>query len=130
MQSNANRAPGFRRQPDYPLTIEPVSGRVWVEFAGRIVAETRAALCLREARLAPVWYLPREDVRTELMLPSEHTSYCPYKGEASYWHLRVDERRSVNAVWSYEAPYDEVAAIAGYLAFYPARVDAVRGPAG
>jgi uncharacterized protein (DUF427 family) len=111
--------------PDHPITIEPNPARVVVSAAGRVLLDSRGALTLREAAYPPVQYLPREDVDMTLLARSEHTSYCPYKGECSYYSIPLGGERSVNAVWSYEAPYAAVAAIKGYLAFYRDRVDSI-----
>jgi uncharacterized protein (DUF427 family) len=99
--------PVKRPGPDHPITIEP------------------KALTLREASLPPVQYIPREDVDMSLLSRSDHATYCPYKGECAYYSIPVGGHRSVNAVWTYEAPYADVAAIKGYLAFYPNRVDRI-----
>lgn len=111
--------------PDHPITIEANPRRVRVTFAGRVVAETTRALTLREAAYAPVHYIPREDVDPALLQASTHRTYCPYKGDASYHSIEAGDRRSENAIWCYEAPYPAVAEIAGHLAFYPSRVDAI-----
>jgi uncharacterized protein (DUF427 family) len=117
--------PVKRPGPDHPITIEPNPNRVIVTVAGRAVADTRKALTLREASLPPVQYIPREDVDMSLLSRSDHATYCPYKGECAYYSIPVGGHRSVNAVWTYEAPYADVAAIKGYLAFYPNRVDRI-----
>ena len=115
------REPG----PDHPIAIAPQPGRVRVRLDGMVVAETTRALALAEARYPAVLYVPREDARWEAFRPNPRSTHCPYKGNASYYDLVVNgETRSV-AVWSYEAPYPAVAAIAGHLAFYPDRVDAI-----
>jgi uncharacterized protein (DUF427 family) len=111
--------------PDHPITIERNAARVVVAVSGRIVADTREALTLREAHYPAVQYIPRKDVDMTLLLRSDHTTYCPYKGEASYFSILVGGSRSIGAVWSYEAPYAAVAAIKDHLAFYPDRVDAI-----
>lgn len=111
--------------PDHPITIEPNPRKVRVTFAGRLVAETTRALILREAALPPVLYIPREDAGMALLRPSPHRTHCPYKGDASYFSIEAGERVSADAAWSYEAPYPAMAAIAGHLAFYPGRVDAI-----
>jgi uncharacterized protein (DUF427 family) len=115
------RVPG----PDHPITVSPNPGRVIVTFNGRVVADTRRALTLREAGYAPVQYIPRADVDMTLLERTAHATYCPYKGDASYFSLQADGRVSENAVWSYEAPYPAVAAIKAHLAFYPSRVDRI-----
>jgi uncharacterized protein (DUF427 family) len=116
--------------PDHPITIEPNGHRIMVKVAGRIVADTRDALTLREASYAPVQYIPRKDVDMTLLERTDHTTYCPYKGDATYFSIPVGGERSTNAVWSYEAPYADVADIKDHLAFYPERVDAIEERAG
>lgn len=111
--------------PDHPITIEPNPARVVVSVAGRVIADTRSALTLREARYPPVQYVPRTDVDLSLLSRTDHATYCPYKGGAAYYSIPVGGERSANAVWTYEAPYDAVAAIRDHLAFYPDRVDAI-----
>ncbi len=115
------RVPG----PDHPIAIAPNPGRVRVAFNGRVVADTRRALTLREASYPPVQYIPRADIDMALLERTAHATYCPYKGDASYFSLNADGRASENAVWSYEAPYAAVAAIKEHLAFYPSRVDRI-----
>ena len=109
----------------HPITIEPNPARVVVTVAGRVVADTRRALTLREADYPPVQYIPREDVDLSLLLRNDHASYCPFKGDAAYYSIPAGGDRSVNAVWTYEQPYDAVREIAGHLAFYPSRVDSI-----
>lgn len=115
------RIPG----PDHPITITANPGRVTVSVAGRVVADTRAALTLQEASYPPVQYIPRRDVDMSLLERTDHASHCPYKGDAAYYSIPVGGDRSVNAVWTYEAPHDAVAAIKDHLAFYPDRVDRI-----
>jgi uncharacterized protein (DUF427 family) len=110
---------------DHPITIEPSPARVTVTFAGQVVAETTSALTLREASYPPVQYIPLGDVDPAVLVASDHATYCPYKGDAAYYGLRVGERVAENALWTYESPYDAVAAIRGHLAFYPDRVDSI-----
>jgi len=111
--------------PDHPISIEPAGQRVVVKVADRIIADTRNALILREASYPPVFYIPRDDADMGLLQRSTRHSYCPYKGEASYFGITVGGERSINAVWSYEAPYEAVAQIEDHLAFYPDRVDSI-----
>src|SRR5689334_1196590 len=107
------------------ITVTPHPKRVRVRFNGRTVADTTRALALREGGHGTVLYLPRADAEMDLFARSTRTSHCPYKGDANYYTLAVDGRTAENAVWTYETPKPEVAAIAGYLAFYPDRVDAI-----
>lgn len=115
------RIPG----PDHPISITRNPRRVVVTLGGKVVADTRQALTLREASYPPVQYIPRQDVDMALLARTDHATYCPYKGEASYWSIRTGRRVVDDAVWSYEVPYPDVAAIAGHLAFYADRVDAI-----
>src|SRR5690349_9794038 len=121
MTDNPMKIPG----PDHPITIEANPSRVVVKIGGKIIADTSNALTLREASYAPVQYIPRRDVDMAALARSEHTSYCPYKGVASYYSIPAGGNRSVNAVWSYEAPFEAMAEIKDYLAFYPNRVDEI-----
>jgi uncharacterized protein (DUF427 family) len=110
---------------DHPIAIVPVSQRVRVRFAGHTIADTVRALSLREASYPPVLYVRREDVDMSLLVRSEHKSRCPYKGEASYYSIRASGRSAENAIWSYEEPLADMAEIAGLMAFYSNRVDAI-----
>jgi uncharacterized protein (DUF427 family) len=111
--------------PDHPITIERNPARIVVSVAGRIVADTREALTLREAAYAAVQYIPRKDVDMGLLDRTDRATYCAYKGDCSYFSIPLGGERSINAVWSYEAPYAAVMPIKDYLAFYPERVDAI-----
>ena len=111
--------------PDHPITIEPNPARVVVSVAGRVIADTRDALTLREATLPAVQYIPRKDVDMLLLERTSHATYCPYKGDCAYYSIPIGGDRSANAVWTYEAPYSAVAEIKARLAFYPSRVDAI-----
>jgi uncharacterized protein (DUF427 family) len=111
--------------PDHPISIERNPSRVVVTLAGRVIADTIHALTLREAGYRPVHYLPREDVDMAAIERTRHSTYCPYKGVASYYSISAGGARSVNAIWTYEEPYEPVAAIRDHLAFYPDRVDSI-----
>jgi uncharacterized protein (DUF427 family) len=110
---------------DHPIVIEPSTSRIRVTVAGRVIADTRAALTLRESDYLAVLYVPRADVAMSLLVRTDNHTYCPYKGEASYYSIAGGDQRTANAAWTYEAPYDAVKSIEGYLAFYPDRVDAI-----
>ena len=112
--------------PDHPITIEPNVHRVVVKVAGHVVADTRDALTLREAKYPAVQYIPRKDVDVTLLERSTHATYCPYKGDASYYSIPVGGDRSLNAVWTYETPFEAMAQIKDYVAFYPDRVDEIK----
>jgi uncharacterized protein (DUF427 family) len=111
--------------PDHPITIEHNPKRVVVSIGGTVLADSRDALILREAGYPAVHYIPRKDVDMTLLEPSAHRTYCPYKGDCAYFSIPSGGERAINAVWTYEAPYDAVAAIRNHLAFYPKRVDAI-----
>jgi uncharacterized protein (DUF427 family) len=111
--------------PDHPISIEPSRSRVVVKVGGKIIADTRDALTLREASYPPVQYIPRRDVDMAALTRSEHTTYCPYKGDASYYSIPAGGDRSHNAVWTYETPFEAMAQIKDYVAFYPDRVDEI-----
>jgi uncharacterized protein (DUF427 family) len=111
--------------PDHPITITPTTGTVTVTLGGKVIAASANALTLQEASYPPVQYIPRADVDMNQFTPTGHTTYCPYKGDCSYYSIPAGGARAVNAIWSYEAPHDAVAAIEGHLAFYPDRVDAI-----
>ncbi|MFC5068807.1 DUF427 domain-containing protein [Flaviflagellibacter deserti] len=108
---------------DHPITIEPYKGRVIVKSDGRIIADSRATLVLREASYPPVHYIPRKDVNMTLLERTAHATYCPYKGDASYFSVPLLGAGAANAVWTYEKPYEAVAPIESHLAFYPDRVE-------
>jgi uncharacterized protein (DUF427 family) len=114
--------------PDHPITIEANPSRVVVKVGGKVIADTRDALTLREASYPPVQYIPRRDVDMAALARSEHTTYCPYKGDASYYSIPAGADRSINAVWTYETPFDAMAQIKDYVAFYPDRVDEISSP--
>jgi uncharacterized protein (DUF427 family) len=111
--------------PDHPITIERNPNRVVVSVAGRVVAHTHEALTLREAAYPAVHYIPRKDVDMALLQRTDHSTYCPYKGDCAYFSIPLGGERSTNAVWTYEAPYAAVVSIKDHLAFYPDRVDAI-----
>jgi uncharacterized protein (DUF427 family) len=108
---------------DHPITIESHSERVTVKVGGRVIADSADALALTEANYRPVLYIPPKDIDFALLERSTHTTYCPYKGDCSYYSIPSGGIRSVNAAWVYEAPFEAVAEIKDHLAFYPDRVD-------
>jgi uncharacterized protein (DUF427 family) len=123
----ANSGPGYAQYPEHTVTTRPAGVRVQVMFKGEAIADTRDAIQLEEPHVghvvAPVvYYIPRRDVKMELLVRTDHHTYCPFKGEASYYSLKDGPE---NAVWTYEQPYDEVLSIKELLAFYPDKVDAI-----
>ncbi len=109
--------------PDHPITITENPNRVVVTLEGQVLADTSHALILREASYPAVQYIPRADVDMARLTRTDHGTYCPYKGDCSYYSLPGGGDRAANAVWTYEAPFAAVAAIEGHLAFYPDRVE-------
>jgi len=110
---------------DHPITISPAEGKLRVVVAGRTVAESTRALRLEEKGYAAVYYLPRSDADMSLLVRSEHYTYCPYKGDCTYYSIPIGGPKSRDAIWTYETPYEGVAGIKEYLAFYPSRVDSI-----
>jgi uncharacterized protein (DUF427 family) len=115
---------------DHPITIEPSAARIRVTVAGTVIADSRNALTLRESDYDAVYYIPRSDVDMTKLARTETETYCPYKGDAAYFSVTSGGDRAIDAVWTYEEPYDAVAPIKAYLAFYPDRVDAIEERAG
>lgn len=111
--------------PDHPIDITLNRKRVQVLFQGHLIADTRGALALKEASYPVVQYIPRADAETEVLSRTERSTHCPYKGDASYYTITRDGVIEENVVWSYEAPYPAMQAIAGYLAFYPDKVEII-----
>src|SRR5437764_7569763 len=121
MKDRQIRFPG----PDHPITIERNPVRVVVSVAGRVIADTRDALTLRESTYPAVQYIPVKDVDMSLLEPTDHSTYCPYKGDCAYYSIPAGGQRSANAVWTYEVPFAAVTQIKDHLAFYSDRVDAI-----
>src|SRR5262245_35912977 len=109
--------------PDHPITIEPTEAHVVVRLGDTVVADSHASLALREASYPPVYYVPYEDIDWTHLERTDTSTFCPYKGDASYWSVTTESATSRDAVWSYEEPYEAVAPIARHVAFYPHRVD-------
>lgn len=107
------------------IRIEPNPNRVIVRVDGLTIADSTHALVMRAPGTPDVQYIPRNDVDMARLVRTAHATHCPYKGAAAYWSIRTGARVIENAAWSYEAPYSDVAAIAGHLAFYADRVDAI-----
>ncbi|MBV8605711.1 MAG: DUF427 domain-containing protein [Pelomonas sp.] len=121
MSTKPLKTPG----PDHPITVERTPGRVVVKSDGRVIADSDEALTLREASYPAVQYLPRKHVDMARLERTTHATYCPYKGDCSYFSLAAAGTKGVNAVWTYEQPYPAVAAIREHVAFYPDRVDSI-----
>lgn len=108
--------------PDHPITVTLNPKRVRVSVGGEVIAETSQALTLKEASYPAVQYIPRTDADAAKLERTSHASYCPYKGDASYFSIAANGKTLENAIWTYETPYDSVKEIAGHLAFYPDKV--------
>ncbi|HET7788878.1 MAG TPA: DUF427 domain-containing protein [Myxococcales bacterium] len=126
-QSTGNPAPGYRKYPGHRIAVRPAGKHVQIKFRGEIIADTRDAVQLEEAMegstVAPVvYYVPRKDVKMDRLQRGSHQTYCPFKGQASYYSLK---NGPANAAWSYEEPYDEMIGIQGLLAFYPDKVESI-----
>ncbi len=119
-----NSGPGYASHSDHKIELLPAARRVRVEFGGETVADSTNARLIRENTYPLVYYFPRDDVRMEVLSATEHTSYCPFKGEASYWSVGVGDRSVENAVWGYPTPYDEVSELKDFVSFYWDKMDA------
>jgi uncharacterized protein (DUF427 family) len=122
-QSTQNRRAILERLPDYKVEIRESSQHITITCHGRLIAESSNPLLILETRHDPVYYLPRKDVRMDLLSPTDLRTYCPFKGYASYWSLRTEGISEENLVWSYADPYEEVIGLKGFLAFYPDRTE-------
>ena len=108
---------------DHAMYLEDSPRRVRARFNGETVADSRRVKLLHEAGLLPVYYSPEDDVRMDLLEESDHTTHCPFKGDASYWSVRVGDKVSENAAWSYPEPIDSALPLAGLIAFYWRKMD-------
>jgi uncharacterized protein (DUF427 family) len=122
---STNSGPGYSKNPQHRVETGPAGVRVRITFNGEVIADTRDAIRLEEGGYAPVFYIPRKDVKMECLARTEHQSYCPYKGKASYFTMSAGGKTQPNAIWSYEQPYDEVSVIRELVAFYPNKVDSI-----
>ncbi len=122
--STANPAPGFVKHAGHRIELAAAGKRVRARLAGTTLADSTRAIRMREADYDPVYYFPRQDVRLDLMVRTNHASYCPFKGEASYWNLAAGDQAAENAAWSYQTPFDEMIEIKDYVAFYGQYVEA------
>lgn len=120
-----NSGPGYKQNPEHRIALAREAKHVRVVAAGATIAQSSDAITLRESAYPPVFYFPRRDVRMDNLVRTDHHTYCPYKGEASYFSIFAGGQTIENAVWSYEHPFDEMAEIKAYLAFYPRKVDLI-----
>ena len=117
--------PVLQPGPDHPITITPNPAHIVVKAGGKVVADTRNALSLQESNYPAVQYIPLSDVDGSLIERTATGSYCPYKGDASYYSISSGGERSVDAIWEYREPHAAVAEIRDHVAFYPDRVDSI-----
>jgi uncharacterized protein (DUF427 family) len=108
---------------DHPITVAPATERIRVSLHGHVITDTTRALRLQESTYPAAFYVPLDDIDHSLLSRSDTTSYCPYKGDATYFSVVTPDGEATDAVWEYQAPYDAVAAIKGHVAFYPNRVE-------
>ncbi|CAN5253475.1 DUF427 domain-containing protein [soil metagenome] len=111
--------------PDHPITVEHSPSRVVVKFGGAVIADTKEALVLHQAGSPSRFLFPRKDIKMELIERNEKTSYCPYKGDASYFNIKNGDTSSIKAAFCYEEPYAAVAEIKEHLGFYTEKVDSI-----
>jgi uncharacterized protein (DUF427 family) len=121
----SNSGPGYSKSPNHRVEARPAGVRVRVTFNGEVIADSRDAIRLEESGYPPVYYVPHHDVKMERFTRTEHATYCPFKGHASYYSLSSGGKTQENAVWSYKQPYDEVSAIRERFAFCPGKVDRI-----
>ena len=122
--ATGKRQSGFAKRPDYRVDFVPSPKRVRVFLGGEAIADSTGAMLMRETGHIPVYYFPRDDVRMDLLSATDNQTFCPFKGEASYWTIAAGGKRAENAVWSYQEPFPEAGHIKDYVAFYWDRVDA------
>jgi len=110
--------------PRHRLLLHPFPRRVRARFAGEVVLDSTRGALLHESNILPRLYVPLDDVRTDLLERTDHATHCPFKGDASYWSVRVGDRVAENAVWTYEEPIPEASWLRGLVSVYPERMDA------
>jgi uncharacterized protein (DUF427 family) len=120
--AGTNPAPGFVRKPEHRVVLTPSDKRVVVTLADEVIADSADALLCEESGHAPVYYVPMVDTRADAFTPTSRSTYCPYKGTASYWSIDAGGTKADNAAWSYDLPYDECLALVKHVAFYPQKV--------
>jgi len=119
----ANPGPGYSNNPDYIVNYEASPKRIRVVYKEEVIVDATDALILYESNHVPIYYFPRNSVDFNKLIPSDHLTNCPFKGNASYYSIIVNDYKSENAVWSYENPFDEILGIKNYVAFYWNKVD-------
>ena len=122
-KSSAGPAPGFIRNPAKIITVEEFPGTVTVSAGGTVIATSTRAKKLTEPPYPAAFYIPFADIDFTKLEKTANASHCPYKGDATYWSVTPAGDKGVNAMWAYETPFDEMAAIQDHGAFYPDRVE-------
>ncbi|WP_262693313.1 DUF427 domain-containing protein [Kordiimonas aquimaris] len=125
MTANSNSGPGYQKHPDYRVDILPLKDTVRFFVGSKAIAETQKALIIEETGIAPVYYIPLSDLISGYFLKNSHETYCPFKGVARYWDICIDGNIIGQAAWGYDKPYDEVAILSDYVAFYRDKVSIV-----
>lgn len=115
---------GISTSDQYLVSIEPAGRRLRADIGGETLVDSDKGVVLNETRHDPMYYFPKDDVRMDLLEQTEHRTHCPFKGDATYWTVKVDGRKLENAAWSYENPYPDATGIAGCIAFYPGKIGA------
>lgn len=123
MSTREQKIPG----PDHPITVTPTGQHVVVKVGDLTVAETDNALTLQESTYPAAQYVPLADVDPAVLIPSDTQTYCPYKGDATYFSIDGPDGEVTDAIWQYAEPYDAVSEIAGHVAFYPDRTQITVG---
>ena len=116
--STIQMAPGFAKNPDKLLEVEPSFRRIRAKFNGETIVDSKRVLLMREGGHVPVLYFPMDDIRMDFFTTSHHKTHCGYNGDASYWNLGVGNRSEENMMWSYQSPYAEMQIIKNYVALY------------
>ncbi|NKB57257.1 MAG: DUF427 domain-containing protein [Alphaproteobacteria bacterium] len=119
----ANSGPGYAKKPDYRIDMVPAGKQVRVEVNGQVIADSANVMLMQEQNHKPVCYFPMSDIEMAHFERTDHSTHCPFKGDASYWTLTVGERVLEDVMWGYETPCDEVSGIKGYVALYRDRID-------
>ncbi|WFP62246.1 MULTISPECIES: DUF427 domain-containing protein [unclassified Mesorhizobium] len=122
MDKRANPAPGFQRNPGKVITIEPYRGTVTVSAGNAVIARSTRARLLSEPPYPAVFYIPFDDIDFGKLARTEHSTHCPYKGDASYWSVLPAGESGKDAMWAYEQPFDEMTEIRDHGAFYTSKV--------
>ncbi len=125
MPDTLGPGPGYARAPNHKVELKRDTARVRVIFAGETIADSADVITVHEGSYPPVHYLTRADVREEVLTRTDHSTHCPFKGDASYWSVTAGGKTAENAVWSYEAVFDEVPELAGRVAFYADKMDEI-----